>query len=403
MARLAANRKREREVQTAITADAALHAIGASYDWLQALAPVNAGRIWRDLCRGSPREPVLEYAPLGIDTDRLRRELFAIPIEDLGDPLLEALLREKQLEIERQLRMLSLRDTAGFLQASLDLFGDADAELVAHAERIVASPADPCGPGNSEPCVEAAELAAHAEAELAGYREKYPGFPVRVSIREDVTAGIMVSGPEVRISKHVQVKESRVEPLLHHEIGTHVLTYYNGLAQPIKQFSTGLAHYDALQEGLGVLAEIVTGGLSAARLRTLAARVIAVRHRVDGASFIETFRSLVAECGLQKRGGFLTALRAFRGGGLTKDVVYLRGLGGLLAYLAEGHAIEPLYLGKFALEELSAVNELRRRGVLAPPRALPRWLDGEGGHDRLERWRGTTLAGLYQRSSGEET
>jgi uncharacterized protein (TIGR02421 family) len=380
---------------TALTVDAALYEISAAYDWLQALAPLNAERIWQDLCAGRTREPALEYAPLSLDTDRLRRELFAIPIERIGDPLLEELLREKQLEIERQITLLGLRGTPGFLQASLDLFGDADPELAAHAERILESTLASEGASNGERCIEAGELAALARTELAAYAATYPRFPSRVVIRADVTAGIMIANGEVRISRRVRVRESRVEALLHHEIGTHVLTYYNGLAQPIKQFSTGLAHYDALQEGLGVLAELVTGGLSAARLRTLAARVLAVRHLVEGDSFVATYRALIGERGLTKRGAFLTVLRAFRGGGLTKDVVYLRGLRALLAHLADHQDLETLYVGKFALRQLPAVRQLLARGAIEPARAMPRWLQSATDRARLERLRGATLTDLY--------
>ncbi|NIQ16470.1 MAG: DUF1704 domain-containing protein, partial [Candidatus Dadabacteria bacterium] len=68
----------------------------------------------------------------------------------------------------------------------------------------------------------------------------------------------------------------RVEALLQHEIGTHALTYFNGLSQPFKQLCIGLSGYEELQEGLAVLAEYLVGGLSKPRLRLLAGRVVAV-------------------------------------------------------------------------------------------------------------------------------
>jgi uncharacterized protein (TIGR02421 family) len=376
-------------------ADDALYTIGASYDWLQVVSPRNIDQIWRDFRSSRMREPVLDYAPLAIDVDRLRRELFAVPIGEIGDPLLEELLREKQLEIERQLTLLELRGTKGFLQASLDLFGDADPELAAHAVRILELPLDGDGPASGERCIGAEELAALARIELGRYADVYRGFPTNVSIRDDIMAGIMVSGGAVRVSSHVRVRESRVAALLHHEIGTHVLTWYNGLAQPIRQFSTGLAHYDSLQEGLGVLAELATGGLPAARLRTLAARVLAARHVVEGDSFVGTYRSLVTERGLTARAAFLTVLRAFRGGGLTKDIVYLQGLRALLAHLGDHEDFDTLYLGKFALRQFSAVKALLAQGAIEPAIARPRWLDDSDSRARLEGLRGATLTEIY--------
>ncbi|MCH5599357.1 flavohemoglobin expression-modulating QEGLA motif protein [Niabella ginsengisoli] len=60
--------------------------------------------------------------------------------------------------------------------------------------------------------------------------------------------------------------------MLQHEIGTHVVTYYNGKAQPLELFSIGVPGYEELQEGLAVLAEYLNDGLTNSRMRTLAAR-----------------------------------------------------------------------------------------------------------------------------------
>ena len=57
-------------------------------------------------------------------------------------------------------------------------------------------------------------------------------------------------------------------------------------------------------------------------------------------------------------------MRVFRGGGLTKDAIYLRGLLQLLAHLARGGALEPLLVGKIALDHVPLVEELVLREVL---------------------------------------
>ncbi len=63
-----------------------------------------------------------------------------------------------------------------------------------------------------------------------------------------------------------------------HEVGTHILTYCNGLRQPIRQLRVGLAQNDQLQEGLAVFSEYLVGGLNNDRLRLIAARVIGRLH-----------------------------------------------------------------------------------------------------------------------------
>ena len=68
-------------------------------------------------------------------------------------------------------------------------------------------------------------------------------------------------------------------------------------------------------------------------------------------------------------------MRTYRGGGLTKDAVYLRGLLQILKYLREGGELEPLYIGKIASAHLPLIAELRLRHVIKPPALRPRYLE----------------------------
>jgi hypothetical protein len=67
-------------------------------------------------------------------------------------------------------------------------------------------------------------------------------------------------------------------------------------------------------------------------------------------------------------------MRAFRSGGLTKDVVYLRGLCDLLAHLATGGTLDTLWLGKMPLTSVPLVQSLLERGAVHSARVLPRYL-----------------------------
>ena len=80
-------------------------------------------------------------------------------------------------------------------------------------------------------------------------------------------------------------------------------------------------------------------------------------------------------------------MRVFRGGGYTKDVVYLRGLAALLDHLGRGGDLEILYVGKVALEFIDLVEELRWRRVLAAPALRPHHLDTPEARERLARLR----------------
>ena len=111
-----------------------------------------------------------------------------------------------------------------------------------------------------------------AEAEIAHYRDEDPDLDMHAEIRSDVN-GVMVSGDTLLIGPETKVQLERAQALLHHEVGTHLVTQANGSHQPIKVLGVGLAGYDETQEGLAVLAEIACGGLTAFRLR---------RHRQPG-------------------------------------------------------------------------------------------------------------------------
>jgi hypothetical protein len=76
-------------------------------------------------------------------------------------------------------------------------------------------------------------------------------------------------------------------------------------------------------------------------------------------------------------------LRTYRGGGLTKDAVYLRGLRDVFEYLQKGGDLEALYIGKVSLSHLPVLRELRWRKILKPPPLLPHFLNENEPRERL--------------------
>jgi hypothetical protein len=119
---------------------------------------------------------------------------------------------------------------------------------------------------------------------------------------------------------------------------------------------------------------------------------------LDGATFVDTFRTLDRTYEFSKRTAYTIAMRIYRGGGLTKDAVYLRGLLQILRYLREGGELEPLFVGKVASAHLPLIFELRQRQVVKPPRLLPRYLEQPEAQRKLEGLReGTKLMELLQK------
>jgi uncharacterized protein (TIGR02421 family) len=224
----------------------------------------------------------------------------------------------------------------------------------------------------------------------------YLDFPAHIEVRGDISE-LMVSFGRLLIPEAAAFRADRVEPLLHHEVGTHVVTYQNGVRQPLTLLTIGLPGYDETQEGLAVLAEYLTGGLDPRRLRVLAARVVAIDKMLDGAGFLEIFESLRAEHRIPARTAWSIAIRVVVGGGSVKDAIYLRGITRILEALAEGSSLDVLFVGKLALDHIPLIQDLLDREVLQPPWVRPRWLDVPGAQERLDRLRaGASVTDLYE-------
>jgi uncharacterized protein (TIGR02421 family) len=377
--------------------DRELAEIITDFDFLLSVTPVNADQAWSAFKRKRFEiEPRFVYRPLPVDPALVKRQLYRIPIEKIEDPALEALFRAQRMELERKLTMLSDRGSRRFLYGSLQLYGRVDERLLGTAKYILERvPVRRRGKSVVRQ-LNAVEFAARVEKEIRYYRERDPRVWSRVEIRDDVV-GVLVSNGNLLLNRHQKVAENRVEALLAHEIGTHVLTYFNGQAQPFRQLYAGLPDYEELQEGLAVLAEYLTGGLTGPRLRMLAARVLAANMITEGAGFTEVFRELDDSYGFTQKTAFNITLRIFRGGGLLKDMVYLRGLMHLLEYLGGGGAFEPLLLGKFGADHLHIIRELQWRKVLSTPPLKPRYLDNPKATEKLETVRrGITLQDLVK-------
>jgi uncharacterized protein (TIGR02421 family) len=382
----------------ALAVDRGLSAVEEQYGFLLQVTPVNADAAWEAFQTGGcEHAPELLYRPLTFDADAVRRDLFALPIDRVEDTTVELILRECRDEIEAHVRMILDVGTPQFLPGSLRVYGAPDAALVALAREIVGwLDRQPAARTGAE-VVGATAFAAAARAEIEHYGRRSAHVPQGVEVRDDITGSLMVSEGRLLVGARAQIAAARVPALLAHEVGTHVLTYANGCAQPLEQLRHGLAGYQDLQEGLAVLAEWLVGGLTPGRFRTLAARVLGADALAGGADFVETYRLVSDEAGLSSRGAFTVTLRLHRGGGLTKDMVYLRGLRDLLAHLAGGGPFWPLFVGKIALRHLGAVEDLRQRGVLRDPPLRPRYADDEAALRRLDRARsGLTVLDLLR-------
>ncbi|MCZ4089168.1 flavohemoglobin expression-modulating QEGLA motif protein [Sinorhizobium psoraleae] len=380
-------------IDAVVRTDRSIDEVASTFDFLLAVTPINADAAWSEFAAGDYRRaPRFLYRPLTLQVEAAKKKLFSISFDHLEDPVLYQLYREKQQELDLQLSLLSARETAKFIEFGRALYGPVEPELLGVARDILAR----AGDGNASAGGQARVTERHADcyfveqqarAMIAEYRRRYAGFDASVEVRDDLPSGLLVSGSRLIIARSTAMEAERVEPILSHEIGVHLLTYFNGSAQGLRLFRSGLAGYEGMQEGLAVFAEFLTSGMSGERLRLIAARVVACAAMLDGASLPETYRLLVEDHGFLRADAFNVVLRVYRGGALAKDAIYLRGLLQLLTHLAADGALEPFWMGKIAASHFGVMQELSARGLLGVPAVHPIFLDYPEAPSRLSRAR----------------
>ena len=360
--------------------------VSKSFDYLLSLTPINSDQAWQQFKdSGHVETPRLFYRPLAVDVNAQREALFEISFDDIEDPLLYDLYREKQEELALQLMLLELRAKPRFRDAGRLFYGAVDPTVLSSAKEILAAPkSGQSSEGKSDETVDSAELQRAAEKMICDFREEWAGFDGTTQVRDDLPAGMMVSGSKLMISSQTKISAKRLDALLAHELGVHMFTYCTGDAQGLRLFRSGLAGYEAVQEGLAVFAEYLTGGLTHTRMRLLAARVIGCDAMLEGASFAETFTLLSETHGFSRRGAFNITLRIYRSGGFAKDAIYLRGLKEVLDHIASGKPLEPFWIGKIATAHFSIIEELTDRGLLKVHIKSPPFLNTDGAKKRLQ-------------------
>lgn len=181
-----------------------------------------------------------------------------------------------------------------------------------------------------------------------------------------------------------------VHRLAAHEVLGHLVAAANGRAQPLRLLELGTAESFADQEGVALVLEELAGVFDGSRLRTLAARVFATDAMHEGARFGEVVRALMRAHGLAALEAVTTAERAFRGGGVARDVGYLVGWLRVRNALRRGEAtLDELRMGRVSVTAVPELRRLLRAGFVRPPSYRP----------SLVRSRSLTVGGTSRETS----
>ncbi len=363
--------------------DGALSQESKKFDFLLMVTPLNTTDAWLQFKKDKfYKTPKFLYRPMHVDPDLVKRRLYNLRIEDIYDPTMAYIFRDKRAELDSMVTMLADRGKEDFVHGSLQVFGNVSEKLINSATAILMMTEDEDAKKRSDEIINAHDFAKLAREEVKFLQQQDPEFNCPIRVREDIS-GVMVNRGALNISTEYKLTKQRAKALIQHEIGTHVVTYFNGRQQPLNLFSLGVPGYEELQEGLAVLSEYIVGGLNNSRLRIIAARVLAVQHMLLGNSFSDCFFMLVDQFAFKHETAFQIVMRVYRGGGLTKDALYLKGIMELLTYLKDGNNVHLLMMGKIRKDYLSIIKDLLQKDILVPPKIIPRYLFP----DYSEQWK----------------
>lgn len=313
---------------------------------------------------GYRKEPVFNYSPLNIDPYELKKTLYQLPITDMQDVSIQLLYKEIIRDYSVTIDLLTSRGTEEFLYNSLKLYGKPDKADVMNAKYIIQSYGN-----DDEDCeyLKKEEILGMFSAEL----EKW-NLGGKIVFAKNMAARIMVNSAKktLVISDKAKLNVNDIKLLSQHELGVHMLTTMNASNQPLKFLALGTPNNVETQEGLAILAEVLTGTMHINRLKDLAYRVIAVNMMVRGNSFREIFEYFMLEHNFDRDKAFNLTARVLRGGGFTKDYLYLKGFIKIYNYFISGKSLQDLLIGKTSLEYLDLLSELISRGYLKKPKYM---------------------------------
>ncbi|TVZ40691.1 uncharacterized protein (TIGR02421 family) [Alteromonadaceae bacterium 2753L.S.0a.02] len=349
-------------------------------DILDAVAPLNF-REERDAFFASnfSRNPVFQYRKHDINVFQRKRGLFNLPVDALVDDDLATLYSDVIESYVDKIDQFKSVGTPEFLYDSLRYYGEPSEKDRRNAQFILHLPAD-LENGNDRLLDGDAivkTLEAFAESE---------GYEYQIKLDDSLIANALVSGTTIKINNAAQVAETEVHALAHHELGVHLLTTLNARNQPLKILSLGCPVNTMTQEGLAIFAEYLAGFMTLPRLKVLALRVLAVESMIKEKDFKRTFLMLKEEQGVSDAQAFTICTRVYRGGGFTKDYLYLQGFHQILNAYETSQDFNVLMAGKVSIEYLPIISRLIAKGYLNDPELITPAVAKPANNDAIQRF-----------------
>ena len=306
-------------------------------------------------------KPQFKYKHLNIDPFMMKRRLMNLPVEDIDDVHIQQLYQEVINAYCDKVELLASIGTDRFLYNSLRYFGEPSEKDIANAKFILHFKDEVVRTNGLMDDTEALEI---LKKEMKNY-----DFDCTIKLSDKLAAKAMVVNSEktLYLKKGSEYTHNEIYSLVHHEIGVHMVTTMNADAQPIKLFSMGMPVNTKTQEGLAIMSEYYSNTLTIKRLKTLALRVVGIDSMIRDNDFNITANMLIDEYGCELEEAFYLTTRIYRGGGFTKDYLYLSGLKEVSTLMKEYEGYDDLMIGKTHHDYIDLINEMiDRKLILAP-------------------------------------
>jgi uncharacterized protein (TIGR02421 family) len=314
------------------------------------------------------KAPVFKYPEINFDKFKLHRKLFTQQIELIKDVEIKNLYKDIIYAYSGLIQCIeTVGDGKKFYYNCLHCFGTPTEKDVENAKFILHFEDETNDDAKFQPKYSAKA----SEVFYKEFSKKY-GFDFNISYSDKISAIAMVLNniKTLVLNTNYTYSENEIAVLANHEIGVHMVTTMNAVEHPLKIFSHGFPNNEETQEGLAVFSEYMSDNLTVTRLKELAYRVIAVDSLAKGYTFSRTFRMLNNQYELDKETAFYIAVRAHRGGGFTKDYLYLTGLKKVYDYYHAGKDLSLLLTGKVSMEYAHEINALIKKGLAMPAKHI---------------------------------
>lgn len=324
------------------------------------------------------RSPEFAYSTEKVDSFCLKRSLFNLPVDTLAEAELSQLYSDVIESYVDKIDQYKSIGTPDFLYESFRYYGEPSEKDIRNANFILHLP-------DSEPNSDAILCADEIVARLEKFA-RAEGYQYQIKLDDSMIANALVSGTTVKVNSTAQASETEVDALAHHELGVHLVTTLNARNQPLKILSMGCPVNTMTQEGLAILSEYLAGCMTLPRLKVLALRVLAVDSMVEENDFKKTFLFLKEQHNVADDQAFTITARVYRGGGFTKDYLYLQGLHQMLNAYESRPDFNNLLSGKVSIEHLSVITRLIDKGYLLKPELISPAIAHPQDNDAIQKF-----------------